>query len=156
MTNRYPLSIPFVLVFWLGITPQCHSEDVLSFRQDKLTIKTGNKSISFKIEISETKRQRARGLMWRSHLADGAGMLFDFQNTDYVTMWMKNTYFPLDIIFINKNGLIRNIIRNSTPLSTQPLSSKVPVRAVLELRAGTVKLHGIQRGDTVIHSIFRP
>jgi len=156
MKIGYLLSIPFVLFLCIGITPQCQSQDSLNFRQDKLTIKTRNKSISFKIEVAETRRQRARGLMWRSHLANGTGMLFDFQNTNYVTMWMKNTYFPLDIIYINKNGLINNIIINSTPHSTKLLSSEGPVRAVLELSAGAVKRHGIQKGDTVIHSIFKP
>ena len=154
MKIKYPLGIFFILFFCIGIAPYCQSQDILDFRHDKLTIKTRNKSISFEIEIAETRRQRARGLMWRSHLANGTGMLFDFQTTKYVTMWMKNTYFPLDIIYINQNGLIRNIIMNSTPHSTKPLLSEGPVRAVLELSAGAVKRHGIQMGDTVNHSIF--
>ena len=156
MTVRVALGIVFVSLLWPSTLLQSQSQGGVSFRQENLTIKTRNKNIIFKIEVAETKRQRARGLMWRKHLAAGTGMLFDFRKTSPVVMWMKNTYIPLDIMYINRNGSIARIIKNSTPLSTYPLYSVSPVRAVLELLGGTAERQDIRVGDTVVHSIFKP
>ena len=142
--------------FFFGLGSRTSPEDSVSFRIDDLLIKTKVKEIPFRIEIAETQRQRAKGLMWRKHLNNDAGMLFDFKTTDYILMWMKDTYISLDMLFITENGLIRNIERNTIPHSTKPIKSKGPVRAVLELTAGTAEKHGIRNGDTVIYSIFKP
>ncbi len=94
--------------------------------------------------------------MWRKHLPAGTGMLFDFKMTDQVIMWMKNTYIPLDMLFITKAGQIINIARNTKPHSTDFIPSAGPVRAVLELPAGTARKLAIRAGDTVIHPMFTP
>jgi len=69
-------------------------------------------------------------------------------------MWMKNTYISLDMVFIEADGTVYRIARDTTPFSTEIVSSKGPVRAVLELNAGTADSIGLKRGDVVRHTMF--
>jgi uncharacterized protein len=109
----------------------------------------------FTVEIAITDEQRARGLMFRRELPEGRGMLFDFYREQPITMWMQNTYIPLDMIFIRGDGRVLSIAENTEPLSTRVIGSGGPARAVLEVIAGTAKKLGIRPGDRVSHSIFR-
>ncbi|HEU5274753.1 MAG TPA: DUF192 domain-containing protein, partial [Xanthobacteraceae bacterium] len=81
-------------------------------------------------------------------------MLFDFKQEQPVSMWMKNTYVPLDMIFIRDNGRIARIAENTEVLSERIISSGQPVRAVLEVVAGTARKYGIAPGDKVAYPIF--
>ena len=81
-------------------------------------------------------------------------MLFDFKVTQPVTMWMKNTPVSLDMLFITANGTIVNIVSGTQPFSLEYITSDGPVRAVLEVLAGTAKILGIHKGDRVVHDIF--
>jgi len=110
----------------------------------------------FAVEIADTEAQRAKGLMFRKELPDGQGMLFDFQREQEVSFWMKNTYIPLDMIFIRRDGRILRIAENTEPLSTRIIPSGGPVRAVLELIGGTARKFGIAPGDQVAYPIFKP
>ena len=92
--------------------------------------------------------------MFRESLADDHGMLFDFGDPKPVTMWMRNTYIPLDIVFIRADGSISRIARNAQPLSDTVIESGEPVTAVLELRGGLTGERGIDAGDRVIHPLF--
>lgn len=83
------------------------------------------------------------------------GMLFDFKKQRQVSIWMKNTYIPLDIIFINDAGIITKIINHAEPESTKLMSSDTDIRAVLELNAGQALENKINVGDQVRHEIFR-
>jgi uncharacterized membrane protein (UPF0127 family) len=108
----------------------------------------------FSVEIADNDAARARGLMFRKELPEGQGMLFDFHRDQEVAFWMENTYIPLDMIFIRGNGTILRIAENTTPLSTKQVPSGGPVRAVLEVLAGTARKLGIAPGDRVAHPIF--
>jgi uncharacterized protein len=121
------------------------------------TVEIGSKTgvHTFAVELALNDEQRARGLMFRRELPEGRGMLFDFHREQPITMWMQNTYIPLDMIFIRGDGRILSIAENTEPLSTRVISSGGPVRAVLEVIAGTAKKLGIRPGDRVSHSIFR-
>jgi len=121
---------------------------------EMLTIETKAGPVSFKVELAETPAERAKGLMYRTELAADAGMLFDFGPEQPIFMWMKNTYIPLDMLFIRPDGRIASIAANTVPLSTQTISSEVPVSAVLELPAGTARAKGISVGDQVRHRLF--
>lgn len=123
----------------------------------RLTIVTrAGVSHPFVLEIANTPETRSRGLMFRRELPDGRGMLFDFGTRETeVTMWMKNTYIPLDMIFIRANGLINHIAENTTPLSEATISSNGPVKGVLEVIGGTARRLGIAAGDRVEHPFFR-
>ncbi|MFT0858983.1 DUF192 domain-containing protein [Ancylobacter sp. G4_0304] len=121
---------------------------------EPLSIDTRGGAVTFQVEIAQTAAERAKGLMYRSELAPDAGMLFDFDYDQPVYMWMKNTYIPLDMLFIRSDGRIANIAANTEPLSTRTIESGGPVRAVLELPGGTAKARGIAVGDRVRHRMF--
>jgi hypothetical protein len=92
--------------------------------------------------------------MYRKQLGPYQGMLFDFFQEMPVSFWMKNTLIPLDILFIAGDGTIKNIHANAVPLSTDPIPSNFPARAVLEINGGSAALLGIKPGDKVKHPIF--
>jgi uncharacterized protein len=83
------------------------------------------------------------------------GMLFDFGHIEPVSMWMQNTYLPLDMLFIRPDGTIARIAANTEPLSTRTIPSGEPVLAVLELNAGTAARLGIRPGDRIEHPLFK-
>lgn len=109
---------------------------------------------AFTVQVAETAAQRRTGLMFRRSLAPDEGMLFDFHAVAPVSMWMKNTFFPLDMLFIDAGGRIVSIAERAVPLSLDSIPSGLPVRAALELNGGSVRRLGIRRGDRVIYPIF--
>ena len=119
-----------------------------------LEIVTKNGVQVFSVEMATTEEEKETGLMYRKELADGKGMLFDFNPEQEVSMWMKNTYISLDMIFIRSDGRILRIAENTEPLSTKIISSRGPARAVLEVVAGTAQKYGIRPGDRVGHPLF--
>ncbi|MEW6644212.1 MAG: DUF192 domain-containing protein [Pseudomonadota bacterium] len=108
----------------------------------------------FSVEVMRTDEERAHGLMFRKSLPDGQGMLFDFNPEQNVSMWMKNTLIPLDMIFIQSDGRILRIAENTQVQSERIIPSGGPVRGVLEVIAGTSKKLGIRPGDRVAHPLF--
>ncbi|MCK1723480.1 DUF192 domain-containing protein [Bradyrhizobium sp. 141] len=119
-----------------------------------LEIVTKNGVQVFSVEMATTEEEKQTGLMYRKELADGKGMLFDFNPEQEISMWMKNTYVSLDMIFIGANGRILRIAENTEPMSTKIISSRGPARAVLEVAAGTAQKYGIRPGDRVGHPLF--
>ena len=109
----------------------------------------------FSVEIAVTDEERARGLMYRRSVPESYGMLFDFKRDQEVTMWMRNTYVSLDMIFIQSDGRIRRIAENTETESDKIIPSGGQVRAVLEVAAGTARKLGIAPGDRVATPIFR-
>jgi uncharacterized protein len=108
----------------------------------------------FAVELATNDAERARGLMFRKELPDGQGMLFDFEREEPVSFWMHNTYISLDMIFIRSDGRILSIAANTEPMSDKLVPSGGPVRAVLEVIAGTADKLGIAPGDRVAGAIF--
>ncbi|WP_299718278.1 DUF192 domain-containing protein [Tardiphaga sp.] len=109
----------------------------------------------FSVEMATTDKERETGLMYRKELADGRGMLFDFSPEQQVSMWMKNTFISLDMIFIGANGRILRIAENTEPQSTRIIPSGGPAKGVLEVIAGTAKKYGIAPGDQIVHPLFK-
>lgn len=109
---------------------------------------------SFSVELALTPEEQRQGLMYRRELAEDAGMLFFYPACARAAFWMKNTYIPLDMIFIRANGVIGHIAENTTPLSEATISSNGPVKGVLEVIGGTAKRLGIAAGDRVEHPFF--
>ena len=118
-------------------------------RQVQLCIQSGGKALPFTVEVAETPEQQARGLMFRTDLADDRGMLFPFPRERVASFWMKNTVIPLDLIFIRRDGTIESIAANAVPYDESPHASGEPVIAVLELAGGRAAALGIAPGDTV-------
>jgi len=108
----------------------------------------------FAVELAVTSEQRERGLMFRRSLPEGQGMLFKFEPDQVITMWMHNTYIPLDMIFIRSDGRILRIAENTKPESDNIISSGGPARGVLEVIAGTARKLGLAPGDKVAHPWF--
>lgn len=102
------------------------------------------------VEIADTNDERAYGLMNRASLPENQGMLFIFDNEQIQTFWMKDTYIPLDMIFIDAAGKIVNIEKDTKPLQTSPTYSSIyPVKFVLEVNGGWSKDNGIILGNHV-------
>jgi uncharacterized membrane protein (UPF0127 family) len=123
--------------------------------EQTLEIVTRSGVHSFTVELAATDEARSKGLMYRRELPEGRGMLFDFKQDQNAAMWMKNTYIPLDMIFIRADGRIQRIAENTTPESEKIITAGAPVRAVLEVTGGTARKLGIRAGDRVAHPLFR-
>lgn len=124
-------------------------------RIEPVSVVAQSTSTIFSAEIADTDELRARGLMFRHKLPEDRAMLFDFGKPRPASMWMKNTYISLDMLFVREDGTIAAVAENTEPLSLQTISVQEPVKAVVEVAAGTVKRLGIQRDDKVFHSIFK-
>ena len=101
--------------------------------------------------VVSTREQRARGLMHVPAMPAGRGMLFLYPEADFVSMWMKNTLIPLDMLFIAPDGRITDLAADTAPQSLRVIPSSAPVTAVLELNAGTARRLGIRPGDRVTY-----
>jgi uncharacterized membrane protein (UPF0127 family) len=121
---------------------------------EALTIVTSAGPREFRVEVADDPNERALGLMYRSELAPDAGMIFDFEEPRDVSMWMKNTYIPLDMLFIRADGTIARIAENAEPHSLDAIPSGEPVLAVLEVAGGTAERLGIKAGDRVEYPLF--
>ena len=122
---------------------------------EPLTIVSGSGRHTFQVEVARNDADRAQGLMFRRNLAPDRGMLFDFGRVQPISMWMQNTYIPLDMIFIRADGTIARIAENAEPLSTRTILSGEPVLAVLEVPGGTAERLGIKPGDRIEHPLFK-
>ena len=122
---------------------------------EALEIVTASGSHQFSVEVMRDDSQRARGLMYRRSMPQDRGMLFDFKREEPVSMWMKNTYLSLDMVFVDRSGRVINVAENTEPLSERIIPSGAPAYAVLELNAGSARRIGLKAGDRLRHSIFR-
>ena len=103
----------------------------------------------FKTEVARTREQQNRGLMFRDELGENEGMIFVYDRPDMLSFWMKNTYIPLDIIYVGDDGKIINIHENTIPLRLEPYPSFDEAVLVLEIAGGRSAELGIAAGDTV-------
>jgi uncharacterized membrane protein (UPF0127 family) len=125
-----------------------------SLATSPLTIESGGKALTFTVELASTAREQEIGLMHRNTMAAEHGMLFDFHQEKRASFWMRNTFIPLDLVFIRATGEIEAIKDNAVPHSESPIGPAQPVQAVLELVGGTAQKLGIKPGDRVHHPIF--
>jgi uncharacterized membrane protein (UPF0127 family) len=117
--------------------------------QTTLCVTSKGKTHRFTAELAKTPAQQARGMMFRTTMADDTGMLFPYSSPKLLSFWMKNTYIPLDIIFIREDGTIENIAANAEPYSLESVTSTGPAIAVLEIRGGLSAELGIEPDDKV-------
>ena len=121
-----------------------------------LVVVTATGPHHFSVEVMRTDAGREKGLMFRKNLPKDRGMLFDFKTEQPVMMWMKNTFLPLDMVFISRSGKVVNVAENAEPLSEAIIASDGPVFAVLEVNAGQARQIGVKPGDEVRHPMFKP
>jgi uncharacterized protein len=123
---------------------------------EALQIVTATGTHDFQVEIARDEASRARGLMDRRFMPADHGMLFEFDREAPEAFWMKDTYIPLDMIFISRAGVVTNIVANAEPLSERAIPSGPPCMAVLELNGGAAATIGLKVGDKVRHPFFKP
>ncbi|MBX7247790.1 MAG: DUF192 domain-containing protein [Caulobacteraceae bacterium] len=121
---------------------------------EDLTVVTSGGRHAFKVEIADDEAEREHGLMNRPSMPRDHGMLFEFQDNRERSFWMRNTYIPLDIIYIDRSGRIISIQANAVPFNETPLPSYGPATGVLEINGGLAAELGIREGDTVRHPFF--
>ncbi|MGO9547414.1 MAG: DUF192 domain-containing protein [Rhodomicrobium sp.] len=120
-----------------------------AFKHANLTIETANGPVLLDVEIADNEAMREHGLMFRRSLAENGGMVFLFEAEREITMWMKNTYIPLDMVFIGDDWRIVHIARDAEPLSTDIIPSVYPASRVLEISGGQASKLGLRPGDAV-------
>lgn len=120
-----------------------------SFPQSTLEIRSGTQKHTFAIWLAETPAQQEQGLMFVRDLPENRGMLFVAAQPRVFNMWMKNTYIPLDMVFIGKDGRIAKIAERTVPHSLATISSDVPVAAILEIKGGEAARRALHPGDAV-------
>lgn len=150
------LILNILIVATLSSQPSFSADNKIIFDQSELSILSVGHKYKFKVEIAETEEQRARGLMYRKEMTAKNGMLFLFKENQTVNMWMKNTFIPLDIIFIDQKGIIIHIAKSTVPHSLDIISSHEKVVSALELNAGVTNHLKIQVGDKIEHPFFAP
>ena len=138
-----------VSVLFLAPLGRAQQQPLVTFKHDELTITGAGGAHKFQIELATDNAQREQGLMYRQTMAPDAGMLFVYDRSQPVAMWMENTYIPLDMLFIAADGHIVNIRQRAVPHSQENIGSAGPVKAVLELNGGTVSRLDIKVGDKV-------
>jgi len=150
-----PVLIVLALLVWPYIASGQKADQSPTFEQSSMTIQRADgQSFLYSVEVALTREQEAYGLMFRRSLPTNAGMIFVYNPDQLVSMWMKNTYIPLDMLFVRKDGIIVKIITHAQPFDLTPLPSGEPVRGVIELNAGDVERNGLKTGDKVIFSAF--
>ena len=123
------------------------------FKSGSLTINTKYENLNYRIEVADSARLKSIGLMYRSTLPENQGMLLLNERLQRLNIWMKNTFIPLDIIYIDAKGYIVKIVENAQPESTTVMPSDGRVKAVLELNAGQVQKQDIAVGDRVTYQV---
>jgi uncharacterized protein len=143
-------------LLFVALLPVAFAEPVdAKMRVERLwLVPSAGKEVPIDIEIAEDAKEKALGLMFRTDLADTQGMLFPYGEPREVSMWMRNTYIPLDMLFIRPDGVIHRIEVRAEPLSERMINSEGPVQAVLELPGGAAERFGLKAGDRVRHPVF--
>jgi uncharacterized membrane protein (UPF0127 family) len=150
---RIPLRALMLILFaWLpGIA---HADDASPPRVDSVVIETAAGVRMLSVEIADTPELRERGLMFRHRLPDDRGMLFLYETVHPVAMWMKNTYIPLDMVFLRADGTVAEVRTGTVPQSLDVIQSAEPVKAVLEVASGAAGKLGLEPGTVVRHEFF--
>jgi uncharacterized membrane protein (UPF0127 family) len=154
---RLRLFLVLALSPWLALPARAGCPAPAELRSELVRILgesgVGPRQTSFQVEIADTDAARSAGLMCRRSLPADAGMLFIYPRAHVVRMWMKNTWIPLDMLFIASDGRIVRIVPDIAPQQPGRISSDARVKMVLELPAGSAARHGIRAGDRLIRPL---
>ena len=145
---------PFLVVLALLTAGLVHAAHAM--RLETLRLITARGAHVIDVEVTETPAEKAQGLMFRTRLPDTSGMLFFYETPQEITMWMRNTYIPLDMVFIRADGVVHRIEARTEPLSENIVASRGDVTACLELAGGAAERLGLKPGDRVEHRFFKP
>ena len=141
-----------ILLLALAAGVGAAAREQANFKTGRLTIHAEGRQVNYRVEVADNNRLRRLGLMHRHSLPENQGMLLLFAQPQRASIWMKNTFIPLDLLYIDNQGRIVKIVENAIPRSTGAMRSNGKVKAVLELNAGQVSKWGLAVGDRVSHS----
>lgn len=148
---RFHKALPAFVLACAGVAVSARAAEparlLEGFMRTHAVIETRHACQLLEIHLAVTPEQRAQGLMFIRELGEFEGMLFPASAPAIVSMWMKNTYIPLDMLFIRADGKLAGIAGNTTPFSENTIQSPEPVTGVLELNGGFAARHGVARGD---------
>lgn len=142
---------------FLGFGALDAAADPLACSPDRVIFQTGSDPVAVRVEVADDESERARGLMYRRELARGNGMLFIYDSPRAVSFWMRNTYIPLDLVFLDQTGTIRHIHRNAVPLDETPIPGAAPGdprperQMILEIGGGEADRLGLKVGQPMAH-----
>ncbi|MTD99520.1 DUF192 domain-containing protein [Paracoccus sp. YIM 132242] len=150
--NRAALA---ALLLWLGASGA--SAGSLACSPDSVVFQAGGDPVAVRVEVADDEAERARGLMFRRKLDPGTGMLFIYDSPRPVSFWMRNTFVPLDLVFLDRTGTIRHIHRNAVPLDETPIPGAAPGdprperQMILEIGGGEADRLGLSVGQPMAH-----
>jgi uncharacterized membrane protein (UPF0127 family) len=139
----------FVCVLLLAALNGCEHPRTVEKAQPEVVFTGGGGELRVKVELARTEAERERGLMFRQSLPPGTGMLFLFPHPERLKFWMKNTYIPLDMVFLDANRRVIAIEENAQPLSLNPRGPDQDAKYVVEVPGGWARSHGISPGIDV-------
>lgn len=131
------------------------SEEVVHLPVEQVVVTTDQGDIAFATEIATNDETRSRGLMFRRSMGERDAMLFHWQNPLAVSMWMRNTYISLDMLFVTADGTVVHVQSDTVPHSLDLISAGREVSAVMEVVAGTAAKLGIKPGSRLVHRFFK-
>ncbi len=144
-----------LIVMLVGMMGAMNAQAEIEMRRDTLTLHTASGAHRIAIEVAESDREKAHGLMFRQSLGDSEGMLFPYPTAHEITMWMRNTFISLDMIFIRADGIVHRVETDTEPHSERIIASEGDVTGVLEMKAGSARRLGIKPGDRVEYPHFK-
>lgn len=144
----------FVLLLALVLPASWGAASQDGLRREPLVVETSSGKHTFQVEIARSREEKSRGLMFRRSLGKREGMLFVHNEPELVTMWMRNTFIPLDMIFIRADGRVHRVEARTEPHSERVIASGERVAGVLEIAGGTAAEIGLKAGDLVRHTHF--
>lgn len=155
MRSTYSLVFALLLPAWLGLGAGCNkpppptSTTAQSSQQPTVAFypSSGSPPWPVKVELAKNDADRAKGLMYRRELAPNTGMLFVFEGPEIRRFWMRNTYLPLDMIFLNERKVVVGIEENTVPLDETSRGPDQPAQYVVEVLAGEARRHGLTVGS---------
>ena len=161
LTPGYNRAAPRAVLFCLFVAALAmmisatSAQTEMKMRRDTLTLHTESGAHRIDIEVAESDREKAFGLMFRRSMGDNEGMLFPYPTQQEITMWMRNTFISLDMIFIRGDGIVHRIATDTEPHSERVIASEGNVTGVLEMKAGSARRLGLKPGDRAEHSHFK-
>lgn len=161
LTPGYNRAAPRAVLFCLFVAALAmmmgatSAQTEMKMRRDTLTLHTASGAHAIDIEVAESDREKAFGLMFRRSMGDNEGMLFPYPTPQEITMWMRNTFISLDMIFIRADGVVHRIATDTEPHSERVIASEGNVTGVLEMKAGSARRLGLKPGDRAEHAHFK-
>ena len=137
------------LLIYVATGPLVHAACTI----DRVSIKSGASEVRFTVEVAQTDQERAVGLMNRKSMPKSSGMLFVFPSSGPVSFWMRNTYIPLDMIFLDDRGIVKKVHEAAVPLDETPIHGGNEIKLVLEINAGLAKRYRISTGSLLQHPL---